>query len=232
MTVRSLTSIGTMLSSIPAPVQTALEDEFHSQVTTAYTKHLKDELVALQPTVPQASLLLLPPIVPEITPGKAAKPATETPEIIPGKRKASGNPTRSQPNSKNPFALLANAALAAIASATVAAVATTVTTTTVTTTTAGATTAAAGTSSENALGVPGTSATNAIEVPDSDSGDTNDTIPPRTFQKQEHGLTILYGMDINAHLKSIKSDISIGEVRVDPIAISKIYHWDGQTLYS
>jgi hypothetical protein len=56
--------------------------------------------------------------------------------------------------------------------------------------------------------VPGTSATNAHEVPESEN-DTDDTIPPRTFQKQEHGLAILYGMDINDHPKSIKSDISI-----------------------
>jgi hypothetical protein len=87
MTVCSLTLIDTMLSSIPAPVRTGLEDEFHSQVTTAYTNHLKDELVALQPTVPQAALSPLPPIVPEITPGKAAKPATETPEIILGEQR-------------------------------------------------------------------------------------------------------------------------------------------------
>jgi hypothetical protein len=79
MTVRSLTSIDDMLLLIPAPVRAALEGEFHSQVTTAYAKHLKDELVVLQPTVPQAALPPLPPIVPEITPGKAAKPATETP---------------------------------------------------------------------------------------------------------------------------------------------------------
>jgi hypothetical protein len=64
--------------------------------------------------------------------------------------------------------------------------------------------------------VPGTSATNALEVPESDSDDTDDTIPPRTFQKQEHGLTILYGIDINDHLKSIKSDLSIVVIKPEP----------------
>jgi hypothetical protein len=148
---------------------------------------------------------LLPQILIDVTPAKAEKPATETPGSIPGKRKASGTPTR--------FALIANATLAAVASAAVTAVATAVTTT------AGATTAAAGASSENALGVPGTSATNALgvpgtsatnalEVPESDY-DTDDSIPPQTFPKKEHGLTIIYGMDINNHLKAIKSDIRI-----------------------
>jgi hypothetical protein len=57
--------------------------------------------------------------------------------------------------------------------------------------------------------VPGTSAKNALEVPELDSDDTDDTIPPRTLLKKEHGLTIIYGVDIKNHLKSIKSDISI-----------------------
>jgi hypothetical protein len=70
-------------------------------------------------------------------------------------------------------------------------------------------------SSENALGVPGTSATNALEVLESEY-DTDDSIPPRNFQKKEHGLTILYGMDINDHLKSIKSDISIVVIKPEP----------------
>jgi hypothetical protein len=209
MTSRSPTSIDTMLSLIPAPVRTALEDEFHLQVTTAYAKHLNDELAAVQATVPQAALPPLPQSVTEVTPGKAAKPVTETPGIIPGKRKASGTPTRSQPNSKNPFALLVNTALAAIASATVAAVATAVATNAVTTT-------AARTSSANALEVPGTTSGNALEVPDSDSDDTNDTTPPLMQPKKEHGLTILYGMDINDHLKSIKLDIRILIIKPEP----------------
>jgi hypothetical protein len=215
MTSRSPTSIDGMLSLIPKQVRAALKAEFHLQVKTAYTEHLNNKLTAVQATVPQAALPPLPQIVTEITPAKAEKPATETPEIIPGKRKASGTPICSQPNSKNPFALLANATLAAIASATVAAVATAVTTTAVTTT-AGATTAAAGTSSGNALGVPGTSAKNALEVPESDSDDTNDTFPPPTFLKKEHGLTILYGIEINDHLKSIKSDLSIIVTKPEP----------------
>jgi hypothetical protein len=85
MTAPSLTSIDKMLSLIPVPVRTALEDEFHLQVTTAYTKHLNDELVAFQSTVPQAALPLLPQIATDVTPPKAEKPATETPGIIPGK---------------------------------------------------------------------------------------------------------------------------------------------------
>jgi hypothetical protein len=204
MTARSLTSIDKMLSLIPVPVRAALEGEFHSQVKLAYTKHLNDELVAFQSTVPQAALLLPAQIATNVTPAKAEMPTTETPGSIPSERKASGTPTRSQPNSKNPFALLANATLAVIASATVTSVATAVTTT-----------AAAGTSSENALGVPGTSATNALEVPESEY-DTDDTIPPRTFLKKEHGLTIIYGMDIKNHQKSIKSDISIVVIKPEP----------------
>jgi hypothetical protein len=196
MTARSPTSIDKMLLLIPIPVRASLEGKFHSQVKIAYTKHLNDELVAFQSTVPQAALPLLPQIVTDVTPAKAEKPTTETSGSIPGKRKASGTPTH--------FALIANATLAAIASAAVAAVAT-----------AGATTAAAGTFPENALGVPGTSATNALEVPESEY-DTDDSIPPRTFPKKEHGLTIIYGMDINNHLKSIKSDIRILIIKPDP----------------
>jgi hypothetical protein len=60
-----------------------------------------------------------------------------------------------------------------------------------------------------------TSATNALEVPESEY-DTDNKIPPRTFLKKEHGLTIIYGMDIKTHLKSIKSDISIVVVKPEP----------------
>jgi hypothetical protein len=204
-----------MLSLIPKQVRAALEGEFHSQVKLAYTKHLNDELLAFQSTVPQAALPLPPQTVTDETPAKTEKPVTETSERIPCKRKASSTPTRSQPNSINPIALLANAALAAIASATAAAVATAVTTTAVTTT-AGATTATAGASSRNALGVPGTSAKNALTIPESDSEDTDTTFPPPMFPKKGHGLTILYGIDINNHLKSIKSDIRILIVKPEP----------------
>jgi hypothetical protein len=104
-------------------------------------------------------------IVTEITPGKADKPVTETSGSNQGKRKASGTPTRSQPNSKNPFAVFVTATIAAIAAAAATAV------TTAVTATAATTAAAAGTSVENAL-----------EVPDSDY-ETDDTIPPQTFPK-------------------------------------------------
>jgi hypothetical protein len=173
-----------MLSLIPVPVQTALEAEFHLQVvTTAYAKHLNDELAAVQATVPQAALPPLPQLVTKVTPGKAAKLVAETSVSNQGKgkQKASDAPPCPRPNITNPIA-----------------------------TTAGATTAAAGgTSSRNALGVPGTSAKNALEVPKSDSDDTDDTIPPWTLLKKEHGLTIIYGVDIKNHLKSIKSDTSV-----------------------
>jgi hypothetical protein len=53
-------------------------------------------------------------------------------------------------------------------------------------------------------------------VPGSDSDDTDDTIPPLTFPQKEHGLTIILGMDIKNHLKSIKSDISIVVVKTEP----------------
>jgi hypothetical protein len=215
MTSCSPTPIDDMLSRIPKHVQAALKAEFHLQVKTAYTKHLNDKLVAVQATVPQAALPSLPLIVPNITPAKEAKPATETSENNQGKRKASGTPTRSQPNRKNPFAAIATATIAAIAAATAAAVATAVTTT-AGATTAVTTTAAAGTSSENALEVPGTSSTNALEVPGSDSDDTDDTIPPPMFPKKGHGLTIIYGMNINNHLKSIKSDIRILIIKPEP----------------
>jgi hypothetical protein len=105
----------------------------------------------------------------------------------------------------NPFAVFATATIAAIAAATAAAVTTAVTTT-----------AAAGTSSENALEVPGTSLANALEVPGLDSNDTNDTIPPRMFRKKDHGLTIILGMNINNHLKSIKLDLRILVVKPEP----------------
>jgi hypothetical protein len=217
MTSRSPTSIDGMLSSIPKKVRAALKAEFHLQVKTAYTRHLNDELAAVQATVPQAALPPLPQIVTEVTPAKTEKPVPEISGSIPGKgkQKASDAPPCPRANITNSFALFANTAIAAIASAAVAAVATAVTTTAVTTT-AGAATAAAGTSPRNALGVPGTSATNALEVLEWDSDDTNDTIPPRTFQKQEHGLTIIHDIDINDHLKSIKSDLSIIVTKPEP----------------
>jgi hypothetical protein len=74
MTTRSLMSIDKMLLVIPVPVRTALEDEFHLQVTTAYAKHLKEELAAVQATVSQAALPPLPQIVTKVAPGKTAKP--------------------------------------------------------------------------------------------------------------------------------------------------------------
>jgi hypothetical protein len=74
MTSRSPTSIDEMLLLIPVPVRAALKGEFHLQVKIAYTKHLNDELAAVQATVPQAVLPSLPPIVPEITPAKTEKP--------------------------------------------------------------------------------------------------------------------------------------------------------------
>jgi hypothetical protein len=188
MTSRSPTLIDEMLSLIPKYVQAALKAEFHLQVKTAYTKHLNDKLVAVQATVLQAALPSLPQTVPEITPAKAKKPVTETSGSNQGKRKASGTPTRSQPNSKNPFAVFATATIAAIAATTAAAVTTAVTTTAVATT-AVTTTAATGTSSAKAL-----------EVPASDFDDTDDTIPPQTFPKKGHGLTIILGMNINNHL--------------------------------
>jgi hypothetical protein len=92
-----------MLSLIPKHVRAALKTEFHLQVKTAYTKHLNEELAAVQATVPQAALPSLPLIVPNITPAKKAKPATETTENKQSKRKASGTPTHSPPNSKTPF---------------------------------------------------------------------------------------------------------------------------------
>jgi hypothetical protein len=77
-------------------------------------------------------------------------------------------------------------------------------------------TAAAGTSSANALKVHETTSENALEVHDSDSDATDDTIPPPMFPKKEHGLTLIHGMDINNHLKSIKSDIRIVVVKPEP----------------
>jgi hypothetical protein len=84
--------------------------------------------------------------------------------------------------------------------------------TTTATTTAATTTAAAGTSSANAL-----------EVPGSDSNDTDDTIPPPMFPKKEHGPTIIFGMDIKNHLKSIKLDISIVVVKTEPCTSNTNY---------
>jgi hypothetical protein len=193
MTSRSPTSIDEMLSLIPKHVRAALEAEFHLQVKTAYTKHLNNELVAVQATVPQEALPSLPQIVPEMTPAKADQPKTETSGSNQGKRKASSDACLGE-NSTIPIAVSANATIAAVASA-AAAIATT---TTAAITTKVATTEAAGTSSAN-----------AFEVPDSDSDDTDVTIPPPTFPKKEHGLTIILGMDIKNHLKSIKSDISM-----------------------
>jgi hypothetical protein len=159
MISRSPTSIDEMLLLIPKHVRAALEAKFHLQVKTAYTKHLNDELVAVQATVPQAALPSLPPIVPEITPAKADKPATETLGSNQGKRKASSDaPPCPGENSTNPLALFANATFKAAtsAAAAIAAVTTTATTTATTTTTA------AGTSSANALEVPGTTSGNAL----------------------------------------------------------------------
>jgi hypothetical protein len=53
-------------------------------------------------------------------------------------------------------------------------------------------------------------------VPDSDSDDTDDTIPPLMFPKNEHGLTIILGMDIKNHPELIKSSISIVVVKMEP----------------
>jgi hypothetical protein len=148
-----------MLLLIPVPVRAALKGEFHLQVKIAYTKHLNDELAAVQAAVPQAVLPSLPPIVPEITPAKADKPATETSGSILGKRNASSDaPPCPRENSTNPSQLFTNATIAATASA-AAAIATT---TTAATTTKVATTAAAGTSSAN-----------AFVMLDSDSDDTD-----------------------------------------------------------
>jgi hypothetical protein len=64
-----------------------------------------------------------------------------------------------------------------------------------------------------ATAATGTSSANAVEVPDSDSDDTDDTTPPLILPKKEHGLTIILGMNINNHLKFIKSDIRIVSVK-------------------
>jgi hypothetical protein len=201
MTSRSPTSIDKMLSLIPVPVRAALEGEFPLQVKIAYTKHLNDELVAVQATGPQAALPSLSLIVTKVTPAKTEKPVTETSGSNQGKRKAlSDAPPCPRENSTNPIAVFTNAAIAATAS--VAAAFATTTTTAITTKVA--TTAAAG-----------TSLANAFEVPDSDSDDTDDTMPP-ACPKKEHGLTIILGMDIKNHLKSIKSDISIVVIKPEP----------------
>jgi hypothetical protein len=109
-----------------------------------------------------------------------------------------------------PTSVFATATIAAIAAVTTTAITTTIATTAVTTT------ATAGTSSANALEVPGTTLGNALTIPDSDSDDTGDMIPPLMFRKKEDGLTIILGMNINNHLKSIKSDISIVVVKTEP----------------
>jgi hypothetical protein len=206
MTSRSPTTIEDMLLRIPEHVRATLEAEFSFQVKTAYTMHLNDKLVAVQATVPQAALPLLPPIVPNITSAKADKPATETSGSSQGKRKASDAPPCPQQNSTNPIAVFASATIKVTASAAAAIAAVTTTATT---------TAAAGTSVANALEVPGTTSGNALEVPDSDY-DTDDTIPPPMFPKKEHGLTIILGMNTNNPLKSIKSDIRIVSVKKEP----------------
>jgi hypothetical protein len=96
-----------MLSLIPIPVRAALKCEFHLQVKIAYNKHLNDKLVAVQATVPQAALPSLPLIVPNITPAKKAKPATETSGNNQGKRKASDTPAHSQQDIAIPVAEIA-----------------------------------------------------------------------------------------------------------------------------
>jgi hypothetical protein len=217
MTARSPTSIDNMFLRIPKHVQVALKAEFQLQVKTAYAKHLNDKLTAVEATVPQAALPSLPPIVPNITPAKVDQPATVTSGNNQGKQKALDDPPYQRQNITNPLAVFANATIAAFAAATAAAVATAVTTTAVTTT------AAAGTSSENALEVPGTSSTNALKVLGSDSDNTDDTIPPPVFPKKGHGLTIIYGMDINNHLKSIKSDTRILIIKPEPSTPNKNY---------
>jgi hypothetical protein len=180
-------SIDKMLLRIPKHVQAALKAEFHLQVKTAYTIHLNDKLVTVQATVPQAALPSLPLIVPNITPAKEAKPVTETSGSSQGKRKASSDACPGR-NIMNPIKLFANATIVAAASAAaaIAAVTTAATATKVTTT------AAAG----------GTSSSNAFEVPDSDFDASDDTMPP-ACPKKEHGITIILGMDIKNHLKSI-----------------------------
>jgi hypothetical protein len=69
----------------------------------------------------------------------------------------------------------------------------------------------------------GTSSSNAVEVPDLDSDGTDDTIRPPMFPKKEHGLTIILGMNINNHLKSIKLDIRIVSVKKEPAAFYTNY---------
>jgi hypothetical protein len=64
--------------------------------------------------------------------------------------------------------------------------------------------------------VPGTSSGNALTIPESDSDDTDDTILPPMVLKKEHELTIILGMNINNHLKSIKSDLRILIVKPEP----------------
>jgi hypothetical protein len=62
----------------------------------------------------------------------------------------------------------------------------------------------------------GTSAAKCIEMLNSDSNDTDDTIPPPAFPKKEHGLTLIHGIDIKNHLDLLKSDLSIIFVKPEP----------------
>jgi hypothetical protein len=158
--------------------------------------HLSDKLAACNAAAPQAVPPSLPTIVPKVTPYKADKPATETSGKIQGKRKASGTPHCPQQNSVNPVATFVAATILAAASAAAAITAATI----VVTTTAAA----------------GTSAATALEMVDSDSDDTDNTIPPPVFPKKEHGLTIIHDMDIKNHLDLLKSDISIVVVETEP----------------
>jgi hypothetical protein len=166
-----------MLLRIPEHVRATLEAEFSFQVRTAYTMHLNNKHVAFQATVPQAALPSVTPIVLEIIPAKADKPATETSGNNQGKWKASDAPPCPQQNSTNPLVLFTNATITIAASAAAAIEAVTTTATT---------TAAAGTSSANALEVPGTTLGNALTVHDLDSDATDDTLSPPMFPKKEH----------------------------------------------
>jgi hypothetical protein len=92
MTSRSPTFIGDMLLRIPVHVRAALEDAFHLQVRTTYTKHLNDKLAAFQAAVPQVALPSLPTIVPKITPLKAAEATAEILGSTQGKTESIGYP--------------------------------------------------------------------------------------------------------------------------------------------
>jgi hypothetical protein len=58
---------------------------------------------------------------------------------------------------------------------------------------------------------------------DSDSDDTDDTIPPPAFPKKEHGLTLIHGIDIKNHLDLLKSGLSIVVVKLEPGAPNTNY---------